>query len=91
MESRLAAFRAKYGVTFTRETFTRNRPNARGEFELTPNDNGNRAGRDPLPPLGCHIKVYDYNGGEAWQTVVTAVDKQRGTYVATIIQDGGAR
>lgn len=73
----LAAFQAKYSVTWTRTTFTANEPNADGTFVLTPDCD------DPLPPVGCKVKVYDYNG-MTYQTVVIDVNEANGTYTVVI-------
>jgi hypothetical protein len=74
----LADFQAKYGVQFNREAYTRQQPNERGEFTLEPS-NG-----DPLPPMGCHVKVYDYEG-HTYRMVVIGVNEFDNTYtVATV-------
>jgi hypothetical protein len=74
----LAAFQAKYGVTFTREKFCLSEPDADGKFVLTPNNN------DPLPPIGCRIKVFGYSPDKRWITNVIAVDQDAGTYTAQV-------
>ena len=81
----LAAFQAKYNTQFSRETFTLDEPSADGTFVLKPDcDN-------PLPPIGCRVKVYDYRGG-VYRTVVIDTDEQAGTYTAAINEgDGAAR
>lgn len=70
------AFAQKYGVTFTRETYTLSQI-IEGQFTLKPS-----AG-DPLPPIGCEVMVHDY-AGRTWRTVVTAADAAVGTYTAMI-------
>jgi hypothetical protein len=75
--SELEAFRAKYGVQFTRETFTLNRPGEDGTFVLKPD------GNYPLPPLGCVVKVNGYHG-ETWATTVTDIDCVACTYTVVI-------
>jgi len=75
----LAAFQAKYGLTFTRETFTQSQPDADGKFVLKPDNN------DPLPPIGCRIKVYGYGRDKVWRTSVIAVDQDAGTYTARML------
>jgi hypothetical protein len=74
----LAAFQARYNVEFTRETFTRQQPNERGEFVLEPNSG------DPLPPIGCMVKIHDYDG-HTFNTVVIGVDEFAGTYTAAMV------
>jgi hypothetical protein len=74
----LAAFQAKYGVTFTREKFCLSEPDADGKFVLTPNNN------EPLPPIGCRIKVFGYSPNKRWITNVIAVDQDAGTFTAQV-------
>lgn len=78
----LAEFQARYNVTWTCETFTLDAPGAGGTFVLKPD------GGDPLPPVGCKVKVHGYRG-EMWQTVVTGMNEAAGTYTALITQSGG--
>ena len=73
----LAEFQAKYGVTWTRTTFTVYDPSADGTFVLTPD------GDDPLPPIGCKVKVYGYRG-EIWLTEVIDTNDSAGTYTVII-------
>jgi hypothetical protein len=76
-----AAFQAKYGGTFTREKFCLSEPDADGKFVLKPSPN------EPLPPLGCRIKVYGYSPDKMWRTSVVAVDQDTGTFTAQV-EDG---
>lgn len=73
----LLKFTEKYGVTFTRETFSLSQI-IDGRFTLKP-ENG-----DPLPPIGCTVKVYDYDG-HTFNTVVIGVDEFAGTYTAVLV------
>ena len=79
----LAAFQAKYNTQFIRETFALDEPSADGTFVLKPD------GDDPLPPVGCRVKVHDYRGG-VYRTVVIDTDEQAGTYTAVINEGEGA-
>jgi hypothetical protein len=77
--SALEAFQAKYNVQFTRETFMLDEPGTDGTFVLKP------GGDDPLPPVGCIVKVNSYHG-KSWMTVVTGTDEVVGTYTAIIVE-----
>jgi hypothetical protein len=74
----LQEFQAQYGVTFTRETFTLDEPTADGTFILTPDNN------DPLPPIGCKVAVYGYEG-QAWNTIVIDTNEAAGTYTVQVL------
>lgn len=69
-------FAHKYGVMFTRDAFSLG-PRDDGTFLMEP-DSG-----DPLPPIGCKIKVHGYQG-QIWRATVTSVDYSAGNYTATI-------
>ncbi len=74
----LEEFRARYGVTFTREMFSFYPPRHDGRFVLRTNND------DPLPPIGCMIRVYDYDG-HYWTTVVESIDEAAGTFTDKIV------
>jgi hypothetical protein len=74
-DAALAAFQAKYpDTTFTCEKFTRSEPDADGKFVLKPSPD------EPLPPIGCLVKVYGYSAEKMWRTSVIAVDHDTGTF-----------
>ena len=75
----LAAFQAKYNAEFARETFSSSAPGPDGTLVLRPD----REGVDPLPPVGCFVKVHGY-GGQTWRAVVVSVDERAGTYTVRI-------
>jgi hypothetical protein len=68
------------GLQFTRETFTQKQLSADGTFVLMPDND------DPLPPVGCQIKVHGYHG-EVWHMVVVDVDEARCTFTAEIVTE----
>lgn len=77
----LEAFKSKYGVVFSRETFTLDRPTADNTFVLQPDN------EDLLPPIGAHIRVNGYRG-EVWHTVVIDADPSHYSYTAQIVEAG---
>lgn len=77
MDDMLRAFQAKYQVAFARETFATSEPDSDGLFVLRPDRQG-----DPLPPVGCWLKIHGYGSGQTWRAVVIAVDERAGTYTA---------
>jgi hypothetical protein len=76
----LAEFQKRYGVQFSRDTFTQEQPSADCTFVLSPDND------DPLPQIGCQVKVRGYKG-EVWQTVVVDVNEDAGMYTAEILYD----
>jgi hypothetical protein len=75
----LQEFQAQYSVTFTRETFTLDsEPTSDGTFILSPDND------DPLPPIGCKVAVYGYEG-QAWNTIVIDTNEAAGTYTVQVL------